>query len=136
MSQSLFPNFRLHRVRRIASVESALVIVGHRFEPAIPVSRFGQTSGVQQQEVLGAENLPLDYVNQFVEVQGFIFGVGTPKEVGVPVRDSSGRLTLEVGKLPQSKRRKRRHGQTVAEDDAGGIQESFRKVMWQTRKVE
>jgi hypothetical protein len=59
-----------------------------------------QTGGVQQQEILGAKNLPLDYVDKFVEVQRFIFGVGTPKEVGIPVRDSSGRLTLEVGKLP------------------------------------
>ena len=81
--QGLFPNFRLHRVRRIASVEPALMIVGHRFEPTIPVSRFGQTSSVQQQEILGAKNLPLDYVDKFVEVRGFICGVGTPKEVGV-----------------------------------------------------
>jgi hypothetical protein len=97
--QGLFPNFRLHRVRRIASVESALMIVCHRFERTITVSGFGQTSGVQQQEILGAKNLPLDYMDKFVEVQGFICGVGTPKEVGVPVRDSSGRLNLEVGKL-------------------------------------
>jgi hypothetical protein len=61
------------------------MIVGHRFEPTIPVSRFGQTSGVEQQEILGAKHLPLDYVDKFVEVHGFIFGVGTPKEVGVPV---------------------------------------------------
>jgi hypothetical protein len=74
--QGLFPNFRLHRVRRIASVESALMIVGHRFERTVTVSRFGQTSGVQQQEILGAKNLPLDYVDKFVEVQGFICGVG------------------------------------------------------------
>src|ERR1035437_3965991 len=112
------------------------MIVGHRFEPTITVSGFGQTSGVQQQEILGAKNLPLDYVNEFVEVQGFICCVGTPKEVGIPVRDSSGRLTLEVGKLPQPKRRKRWHGQTVGGDDAGGIEESFREVMWQTGKVE
>src|SRR5664279_25405 len=104
--QGLFLNFRLHRVRRIASVESALMLVGHRFEPTITVSGFGQTSGVQQQEILGAKNLPLDYVNEFVEVQGFICCVGTPKEVGIPVRDSSGRLTLEIGKLPQPKHRK------------------------------
>ena len=97
--QGLFLNFRLHQVRRIASVESALMLVGHRFEPTIAVSRFGQSSGLQQQEILGAKNLPLDYVDKFVEVQGFICGDGTPKEVGVPVRDSSGRLTLEVGKL-------------------------------------
>jgi hypothetical protein len=58
--QGLFPNFRFHRVRRIASVEPALMIVGHRFEPTITVSRFGQTSGVQQQA--------LDYVDKFVEV--------------------------------------------------------------------
>src|ERR1022692_2025591 len=99
------------------------MFVGHRFEPTITVSRFDQTSGVQQQEILGAKNLPLDYVDKFVEVQGLICGVGTSKEVGVPVRDSSGRLTLEIGKLPQPKRRKRWHGQTVAGDDAGGIQE-------------
>src|ERR1039457_3500807 len=112
------------------------MIVGHRFEPTITVSGFGQTGGVQQQEILGARNLSLDYVDQFVEMQGFICGVGTPKEVGVPVRDSSGRLTLEIGKLPQPKRRKGRHWQTVGGDGAGGIQESFREVMWQTGKVE
>jgi hypothetical protein len=39
-------------------------------------------------------------MHKFVEVQGFICGVGTPQEVGIPVRDSSGRLTLEVGKFP------------------------------------
>ena len=61
------------------------MIVSHRFEPTIMVSRFGQTSGVQQQEIPGAKNLPLDYVDKFVEVQGFICGDGTPKEVGVPV---------------------------------------------------
>ena len=105
------------------------MIVGHRFERTVTVSRFGQTSGIHQQEILGAKNLPLDYVDKFVEVQGFIGGVGTPKEVGVPVRDSSGRLTLEIGKFPQPKRRKG-HRQTVGEDDAGGIQESFREVMW------
>src|ERR1035437_225206 len=83
--QGLFPNFRLHRIRRIASVESALMVVGHRFERTVTVSRFGQTGGVQQQKILGAKNLPLDYVDKFVEVQGFICGNGTPKEVGVPV---------------------------------------------------
>ena len=61
------------------------MIVGHRFEPTITVSRFGQTSGVQQQEILGPKNVPLDYVDKFVEVQGFIGGNGTPTEVGVPV---------------------------------------------------
>ena len=76
------------------------MIVGHRFERTITVSRFGQTSGVQQYEVLRAKNLSLDYVDKLVEVQGLICGNGTPKEVGVPVRDSSGRLTLEVGKFP------------------------------------
>jgi hypothetical protein len=75
------------------------MVVRHRFERTSTVSGFGQTSGVQQQEILRAKNLPLDYVDKFVEVQGFIGGVGTPKEVGVPVRDSSGRLTLEVSKL-------------------------------------
>jgi hypothetical protein len=34
------------------------MFVGHRFERTIMVSRFGQTSGVQQQEILGAKNLP------------------------------------------------------------------------------
>src|SRR5665647_2971391 len=58
--QRLPPHFRLYRVRRFASVESALMIVGHRFERTITVSRFGQTSGVQQQA--------LDYVDKFVEV--------------------------------------------------------------------
>src|ERR1039457_5265271 len=111
------------------------MIVGHCFEPTITVSRFGQTSGVQQQEILGAKDLPLDYMDEFVEVHGFICGDGTPKEVGVQVRDSSGRLTLEVGKLSQSKRREGRHWQAVARDDAGGIQESFRKITWQTGKV-
>jgi len=46
--QRLPPHFRLYRVRQFASVESALMIVGHRFERTITVSRFGQTSGVQQ----------------------------------------------------------------------------------------
>src|SRR5450759_751251 len=112
------------------------MIVSHRFEPTITVSRFGQTSGVQQQEILRAKNLPLDYVDKFVEVQGFICGDGTPKEVGIPVRDSSDRLILEVGKLSKPKRRKRWHGQTVGGDDTGGIQESFREVVWQTGKFE
>src|ERR1035437_6473006 len=98
------------------------MIVSHRFEPPIPVSTFRQTHGVQPKELLGAKNLPLDYVDKFVEVQGFICGDGTPKEVDVPVRDSSGRLTLEIGKLPQPKRRKGRHWQTVGGDDTGGIQ--------------
>jgi hypothetical protein len=40
-----------------------LMVVGHRFERTIKVSRFGQVGGVQQQEILGAKNLPLDYVD-------------------------------------------------------------------------
>src|ERR1035438_6923158 len=112
------------------------MFVGHRFERTFMVSRFDQTSSVWQQEVLGPKNLPLDYVDQFVEVQGFISGVGTPKEVGVPVRDSSRRSTLEIGKLPKSQGRKRWHWRTVGEDDAGGIQKAFREVTWQTWKVE
>ena len=66
------------------------MVVGHRFERTITVSGFGQTSGVQQQEILGAKNLPLDYVDEFVEVHGFICDDGTPKEVGVSFCGASG----------------------------------------------
>ena len=54
--------------------------LSHRFERTITVPRFGQTSGVQQQEVLRAKYLPLDYVDKFVEVQGFISSDGTPSK--------------------------------------------------------
>ena len=59
------------------------MIVGHRFERAITVSRFSQTSGVQQKEFVRAKNLPLNYVDKFMEVQGLTSGGAWLKEVRV-----------------------------------------------------
>jgi len=58
------------------------------------------------------------------------------QEVRVVIGDSADRLILEVGKLPKPKRRKCGYRQTINENHAGGIQESFGKVVWQTRKLE
>jgi hypothetical protein len=47
-SQGLRSGLGFDQVRRITSVESSLMIEGHRFQRTITVPRFGQTSGVQQ----------------------------------------------------------------------------------------
>ena len=73
------------------------MVVGHRFERTITVSGFGQTRGVQQQEILGAKNLPLNYVDKFVEVNGFICDDGTPKKVA---RQKNSWVSCGSGSLP------------------------------------
>jgi len=59
--------------------------------------QFGQTSGVQQQEIFRAKNLPLNYVDKFMEVQRFVGGDRTPKEVCVHVRDAAYPALLPEG---------------------------------------
>ena len=59
-----------------------------------------RASSVEQKKIFRAKNLPLDYMDKFVDVRRFISGGGSPlQEVGVLVRDSADRLILEVGKL-------------------------------------
>src|ERR1035438_4872105 len=129
--QRLPPHLLLHRIGRLTGIESSLVIVSHCFEWTVTVPRFGQSSGVEQQEILRPQNLPLDNVDEFVEVQGLIGGGSTLEEVGVQVRDAADWLTPEVGKLLKSKCRKRRHWQAISRHHAGGLQDSCREVVRQ-----
>jgi hypothetical protein len=62
----------------------------------------GQARGIRQQEVLRAKNPPLNDVDEFMKVQGFIGGGAWLKEVRVEIRDPANRLLLEVGELRNS----------------------------------
>jgi hypothetical protein len=69
-----------------------------------------------------AKNPPLNDVDEFMKVQGFIGGGAWLKEVRVEIRDPANRLLLEVGELRKPKCRKGRSRQTIRDDHAGAVQ--------------
>ena len=98
----------LHGVGLPVGIEPGLVVIGHDFERAVAVALFFEAVRIQGQESLRAEHLPLNHVNQFVEVKRFALRLvpenksncsDVGQTSGLPVHGASGSVNLMAAKL-------------------------------------
>jgi len=118
--------------------EFGLEVVGHGFEGAVAIVELGEAEGVVQQEALGAEVGPLEDVDEFVEVEGFIHHQRFLHEIGVQVGDAGGVQVFEVGKggVVEAPGAEGWHGEFAGEgDDFRALEEFFRVIQRETAET-
>lgn len=111
-------------------LEFGLEVVGHGFEGAVAVAELGEAEGVGHQEAFGAEVGPLEDVDEFVEVEGFVINQVFLHEVGVQVGDAGGVQVFEAGKggVVEAPGAEWWRGEFAGEGDDFGALEEFRRV--------
>ena len=111
--------------------EFGLKVVGHGFEGAGAIAELGEAEGVGHQETFGAEVGPLEHVDEFVEVEGFVINQMFLHEIGVQVGDTGGVQVFEVGKggMVESPGAEWWHGELAGEGDDFRALEEFRRVV-------
>ena len=115
----------------------SLEVVGHGFEGAVVVAVLDQARSVVEQETLGAEVGPLEDVDEFVEVEGFIAQQVGLHEIGVAIGDAAGVQVFKVreGREVEAPSAQGWHGEFAGQgDDLRALKEVRRVVTGQARE--
>lgn len=119
-------------------VEVGLEVVGHGFEGAVAILELSEAEGVVHQETFGAEVGPLEDVDEFVEVEGFIHHQRFLDEISVQVGDAGGVQVFKIGKgrEVEAPGAQGRDGQLAGEsDDFRALEEFFRIIQREATKT-
>ena len=81
----------------------------HSFERALPIAEPLQVGGEERQELIPAEQPPLDDVNQFVEMEGLVLSAVSTHEISMEESHARQSHPLNGTKASQTHRRQRWH---------------------------